>query len=310
MRKIKPSTDNSENVLAKIGARLQGPYKALYSIREMELKSVYRKYDTKMRLNALESLSSSIFMPDETVNVSGAQHNCRSLMYNLFDDYRYMEIADHYENVKEANGGVELICPICEVETANELDHYIPRNKNCNPDYSVHIHNLIPLCHTCNNNKNDVWIENTKRVFFNAYVDSIPDYDLFICNIYAKDGYGTLLEMPHAVINMSQELINGTSEDEMRIKSTIDRAKLLKYERYPAKIQTLFREEVNRIIARFRTHKDRMSVEDFWDEEIAQYQRYLQPKVSNNILMQAIYAAFARNEQDVRDWFVTNLPNA
>lgn len=310
MRKIKPSTDSSRNVLAKISAGLHGPYKALFLIRGMDLKGVYGKYDTKMQLNALESLGTSIFRPNETIDVDGAQHNCRSLMYNLFDNHRYMEMADHYENVKEANGDVELICPICELETANELDHYIPRNVECNPDYSVHIHNLIPLCHTCNNNKKDVWLENEKRVFFNAYVDSIPNYDLFVCMIYTKDGNGTLMEMPHVVIKMSQELVNGTSENEVRIKSTIIRAKLLEYERYPTKIQTLFREEVNRIRARFQTHKNRMSIEDFWDEEVTQYQKYLQPKVSNNILMLAIYAAFARDEQDVRDWFVANLPKA
>lgn len=79
----------------------------------------------------------------------------------------------------EANGGCILLkCPICEVGFAKELDHYIPRALY--PEYSVFPHNLIPICHECNNKKGELWCDDEhNRLIFNAYYDTAATEELY-----------------------------------------------------------------------------------------------------------------------------------
>jgi hypothetical protein len=64
-------------------------------------------------------------------------------------------------------------CPYCGIGAPRQFDHYLPKERY--PEFSVHAHNLIPCCGTCNGKKSDIWLDATKnRVFLNLYLDSLP----------------------------------------------------------------------------------------------------------------------------------------
>lgn len=63
-------------------------------------------------------------------------------------------------------------CPYCGITLPKTHDHYLPESKF--PELAVHALNLIPCCFTCNQTKNDIWKNQTHRVFIHFYMDNIP----------------------------------------------------------------------------------------------------------------------------------------
>lgn len=73
-----------------------------------------------------------------------------------------------------SDNGEYIMCPLCGQKVVEDLDHYIPRAKM--PEYSVHLKNLIPTCHECNDDKGDLWLNDKgERMIINAYFDKIGD---------------------------------------------------------------------------------------------------------------------------------------
>ncbi|MFJ5332259.1 HNH endonuclease [Pectobacterium odoriferum] len=69
--------------------------------------------------------------------------------------------------------GTRDFCPYCGIGPPGQFDHYLP--KEVFPEFSVHAHNLLPCCGTCNGKKSDVWLDaKNARVFLNFYLDSLP----------------------------------------------------------------------------------------------------------------------------------------
>ncbi|TDY36858.1 HNH endonuclease signature motif containing protein [Janthinobacterium sp. 75] len=69
--------------------------------------------------------------------------------------------------------GIRDFCPYCGIGAPRQFDHYLPKEKY--PELSVHAHNLVPCCGTCNGKKSDIWLDATNnRVFVNFYLDSLP----------------------------------------------------------------------------------------------------------------------------------------
>jgi putative EA31 gene protein, phage lambda len=69
------------------------------------------------------------------------------------------------------------LCPLCELDTACELDHYLP--KSVYPEFSVFHKNLIPICHVCNNIKN----ANTSAKFIHSYYDNTDGVEILKARI-------------------------------------------------------------------------------------------------------------------------------
>lgn len=69
------------------------------------------------------------------------------------------------------------LCPLCELDTACELDHYLP--KSVYPEFSVFHKNLIPICHVCNNIKSD----NTSVTFIHSYYDNTNGVEILKARI-------------------------------------------------------------------------------------------------------------------------------
>lgn len=76
--------------------------------------------------------------------------------------------------IKECqNEGTRDFCPYCGIGAPRQFDHYLPKEKF--PEFSVHAHNLVPCCGTCNGKKSDVWLDaSNARLFVNFYIDSLP----------------------------------------------------------------------------------------------------------------------------------------
>ena len=73
------------------------------------------------------------------------------------------------------------LCPLCELDTACELDHYLP--KSVYPEFSVFHKNLIPICHVCNNIKN----ANTSAKFIHSYYDNTDGVEILKARITIVD---------------------------------------------------------------------------------------------------------------------------
>ena len=114
----------------------------------------------------------------------------RRLANQLYGDDRPFVNA-HWEYLTKANGGETIYCPICGMHECEEMDHFVPRDESQFPEYSAHLSNLIPLCHSCNHKKSDKFLDkNGKRIFFNAYFDILIDRTLLVCDISISDKDG------------------------------------------------------------------------------------------------------------------------
>lgn len=75
--------------------------------------------------------------------------------------------------IERQSEGTRDFCPYCGIGAPRQFDHYLPKERY--PEFSVHAHNLVPCCGTCNGKKSDVWLDaKNTRVFLNLYLDSLP----------------------------------------------------------------------------------------------------------------------------------------
>ncbi|MCM1140361.1 MAG: hypothetical protein NC453_17470, partial [Muribaculum sp.] len=99
------------------------------------------------------------------------------------------------------------------------MDHYAPRSLF--PEYSCHLPNLIPLCHNCNNDKGDDWLDkNGQQIYFNAFYDTQIPESIVDCSFEVT---GDLIT---AKICQSSMLVP-TNTIHSRIISTINELNLL-----------------------------------------------------------------------------------
>ncbi len=72
--------------------------------------------------------------------------------------------------------GVDL-CPVCGIDSADELDHHLPRSVFF--PLAIYSRNLVPLCHGCNGIKLASFGDDAAGTehFVHAYFDALPDVD-------------------------------------------------------------------------------------------------------------------------------------
>lgn len=79
----------------------------------------------------------------------------------------------------------EEFCPLCGVATAEEFDHYIPKEDF--PEVAVHALNLVPCCGRCNRKKSNKWLnEHGQRRVLHFYTDKLPDEKFLFATINWK----------------------------------------------------------------------------------------------------------------------------
>lgn len=84
-------------------------------------------------------------------------------MYRLYDsDANYLR----YKNAPRKPGYVGC-CPYCGIKGSMTVDHYLPRNKEAFPHFSVLSANLVPACSGCQGHKLAYYAPSTGRVVRN-----------------------------------------------------------------------------------------------------------------------------------------------
>ena len=193
----------------KDGTKVSNPIYTSYHSELDTLKDLYQSYNEHTVPCTLESLT--------TAYPVGNEHH--DALYNLYDPER--KVLQNLRKELRETGSRTTYCPYCHSNVASELDHYIPRSVM--PEYSVHYYNLIPLCHNCNNDKHEKWLEKGQRLFFNAYFDAQPDMsDVLDCSISINKDTGS----PQASLTLKAP--TATDTESVRLaKSTIEKLNLI-----------------------------------------------------------------------------------
>lgn len=161
MRQINHYTGDSKAFLHSIGDGLYKENRTTYKSIAASLDAKYDEYDA--HLGELEQIPP---LWSEKTPQNEAQVNCAHDMYGR----ERKDISWLWEQLKTINGGKVFKCPLCGVRDVTDLDHYAPRS--IFPEYSVHPKNLIPTCHECNKQKDNVWLTGRgHRIIYNAYFD-------------------------------------------------------------------------------------------------------------------------------------------
>lgn len=214
MRKIKPTTQVPSLFLSRIGEGLRDgrihKNRTNYTAVKDVLKNCMREYNKNLVPINLESL-----MP-----YGGFTEEQKQTVKNLYESGA-SEFDLLWDELKELNGGTRLRCPICGVTFANELDHYVPREKF--PEFSANPLNIIPLCHDCNHTKLAKWKDtNGFRMIFNAYFDELPQQKILSCSISR-----IVNDFPLAEVSFCN--LNNPIDADIRAKKTIGELELIDF---------------------------------------------------------------------------------
>lgn len=259
MRNIEPSSMTIDDSLSnykkglhkeitKDGVKQRNPCYDVYQSEKDTLLKYFSEYNANTKPCSLECLKSHY-----------DDKNTRDALYGMYNRSRkYMQ--DEWEKVAKKDGEL-LMCPICGIRPVKDLDHYIPRS--IMPEYSIHIQNLIPTYDDCNGKKKKKWLEDGKRLYFNAYYDDAPDLGdvLDVSLAITKD-------LPSISISL-KNITDETPENVRIVYSTIRNLELIDLY-WRAKAKELVMSFVNQCISRVnvrRKYDKNISAADVWKEE-------------------------------------------
>ena len=284
---IKP-VNSVENNLNSVGKGLHSPKKEFFASEKATLISLYNNYDNlagKDELHLLTKQWPLVSGEDKSVKKEKAEK--RHLANQLYGDDRPF-VNDHWEKLTENNGGETLYCPICGLHECEEMDHFVPRDESQFPEYSAHLSNLIPLCHSCNHKKLSKFLDDTgKRIYFNAFYDVLADRNIIVCEITVslKDG------MPQIKTKCNPTLSTTNCPDKY-ILSTISDLELLT--RFDTRAKQWLRYEMNRLEQRIGQN---------WNFIVAEMKPLSKPMDSNpDIVYPAVLEAIAKSSI-MEKWF-------
>ncbi len=232
------------DALKEVKKYLHSPKKEFLAAHAAQLETLYDDYDNAASKDGFHLLKPfwNIQSTDDKAT-KDAKKDKRHLAYELYGSDRPFVNA-HWEAVTKANGNETLYCPICGLKECEEMDHFVPREEGQYPEYSAHLSNLIPLCHTCNHDKSTKFLDGKKkRIFFNAFYDILNRRDIIegVISISPLDG------MPQIKMQVKSAL-SASQKPDMYILSTIDDLDLISLYRDRAK--TLFKREIRRLQSR------------------------------------------------------------
>lgn len=232
------------------GRDLPNPSYTIYDAEKDNLAKYYAEYDDKIDPCKLEDL-----------NTHYNDATQREMLYNMYDRSRAYMVR-LWDEVAKVDGVLQM-CPLCGKHEVTDWDHYIPRSVM--PEYSMHVHNLIPTCTYCNGDKHGDWVENGKRVYFNAYYDIMPDLrDVLDIKIELSADTGT------PMVGVSLKPLPEDAPDNIRIvNTTIAKLKLIRnYWQHQASrcIDKYVNTCINRVKVG-RKHNPDMDMNAFWQIE-------------------------------------------
>lgn len=206
------------------------------------------------------------------------------IAYDLFgSNLTYVD--NHWKELEQLNGGRTLICPICGLADCREMDHFAPRSKF--PEHSCNLQNLIPLCHNCNNDKGDSWLnEEGNQIFFNAFYDTeLPD-NIIKCELVQSKEDASLIRIS---VSFSDALLD-TNPQHVRIKQTIGELRLMN--RFEESADKILNIKVRDFIYRYKTESARYTdKEDFIDSSYTVIRTILEEGKTSDFIEKAVLTA-------------------
>lgn len=232
MKNLTKSNVTIKDSLTLSGKGLHLPNKDFFDQNKVTLQQKYDDYDKKASSGKWTDIKplwadqdAAVYKLDKKSNVGNLK--IKDVAESLYGSQRPI-ITEHWNNLKILNGGKELMCPICEIQSCSEMDHYIP--KELMPEYAVHLSNLIPLCHNCNHDKGTLWLDkNGHRIIFNAYYDLL--YGKVIYEVHIALDKVTKLPIAAVCLN---HLLNPKDTTDFVVMRTVDKLKIC--EQYSAKV--------------------------------------------------------------------------
>lgn len=159
------------------------------------------------------------------------------------------------------------LCPICEIDEARELDHFLP--KNVYRAFSIYPANLVPLCPRCNRAK-ATYASGGALKLIHSYLDPIPDGPILRADV-AVEGEALVVDfvvdpgrVPDATLRKRIE----RHEERVKLKRRRDQA-IVAYLRHHVPAFKLAREAqghkgVRRFLRRQARHETRLTHPGDW----------------------------------------------
>lgn len=313
MRNLKKSKLSIDDAYAKAKHGLSNPKRQFMIDQEQTLKQSYAKYDQLAvtgKLKSLQSLwtdadeKSYTFIKKKVAVQETYKH--RNLAYDLYWSDRPI-IDKLWEELEILNSTVsgerqELICPVCGLRPCKQMDHHAPRAHDKFPEYSVHLSNLIPLCDDCNETKSSYWLEeenNIKyRIWFNAYYDTLPSFEIFVPSIVIVGG------LPLARVELSPD-IDRKCEIHDVIFRTVKKLGLIS--KYQSCLNDRLRSFIERKTDYYQYEKVRYKdADEYWCTIKNNLQRMLTKNTERKIDESMFYKAVI-NSMDFETWMLNEL---
>lgn len=294
MHKFNKNPISIDENLNNVGKGLHKEQRLFFDNERANLKNAFFNYDSHSTTDpvSLENLH-PIWAENiaDTAIQKSAKKEKQDRASNLYGSSRPF-VNNHWEALKAANGGNVLMCPICGLEECSEMDHYLPRSLF--HEFSSHTSNLIPLCHDCNHNKHDYWLNSKgERYFFNAFFDRLPA-KIIDCKITIRNGF------PHVKVSMNNGLNKANYYDSIVLR-TFSMLELLR--KIQMKADMFMRSETQRLISDYAIQKTNYhdNREEFWNSRISTYNEYIKHPNSFDFIELEMYKAMV-SSLEIKDW--------
>lgn len=310
MHNFTKSDVSINDAYARAKYKLHYPRRNFLDNLEEEIKELYQQYDEKAENNQLETLE-SLWAEGDTITIekeSGEQEqfNRNKLAYDLYSSNKVL-INEHWGNIQRLNNryvcDTELLCPICGVRYCSEMDHYAPRGEGKFPEYSIHLTNLIPLCHECNSDKHEHWTITVggvkKRIWFNAYFDHIDVDNIFISNIRIINN------LPKITVEINPVLTTANPIHDVMIR-TINKLNLCSL--YAKEIRRKFTSKKAELKKELVRRGHIVDASTFWNEKKELFRDCNSDRTSFEFIDLLFYSAMLENEE-LDQWMIRELAN-
>ena len=294
MHKFNKNPISIDENLNNVGKGLHKEQRLFFDNERANLKNAFLNYDSHSTTDpvSLENLH-PIWAENiaDTAIQKSAKKEKQDRASNLYGSSRPF-VNNHWEALKAANGGNVLMCPICGLEECSEMDHYLPRSLF--HEFSSHTSNLIPLCHDCNHNKHDYWLNSKgERYFFNAFFDRLPA-KIIDCKITIRNGF------PHVKVSMNNGLNKANYYDSIVLR-TFSMLELLR--KIQMKADMFMRSETQRLISDYAIQKTNYhdNREEFWNSRISTYNECIKHPNSFDFIELEMYKAMV-SSLEIKDW--------
>lgn len=270
------------------GNKIPNPKYVSYHDNKNDLMAAYLEYDNHTKPCKLEEITPMPLTPYQKGGLKELYGRERPFLKDLWD-----EVA--YEN------GEYIMCPLCGQKVVTDLDHYIPRAQMA--EYSVHLLNLIPICHECNDDKKDQWLDqNGERIIFNAYFDRFNNMEqLLKCElIFDNSNY------PQVVISFDDSAIAATGEIGRLVHSTYNHVENIRNE-WRSKATKSLKNQVRYIKSSVNVRKRHGLYEDGdWSIEKETIQETIDSLQPFEFIEKIVYEKML-NSQEFNEWIQKNF---